>query len=287
MNNISIGRYIPYNSKVHRLDPRLKLFVMVLFMVMIFLPFGGSGTNYMDFIAYGIIAIVIFIIMAIAHVKLSMLFKQLKSIWFLVIILFVFNLLMKSDGKSYTLFNTVTLYYEKALYDTAYIFIRLLLMISLTMTLTATTTPLDLTYAIEWYLIPFKLIKLPTHEIAMTISIALRFIPTLLDETDRIMKAQASRGVDFQNGKFKEKVRAIISLIVPLLVSAFQRSEELANAMEARGYNPGAKRTRYRLLKWKMLDTFALILSLAFFGLVLYMSISNFDLVMQIKNIMG
>ena len=286
MNNISIGRYIPYNSKIHRLDPRLKLFAMVLFMVMIFLRFGGAEANYMDFIIYGVIGAVILIIMAISHVKLSMLFKQLKSLWFLVLILFVFNLIMPNNGPYFLIFNTIKIYH-KAIYDTAYIFIRLLLMISLTMILTSTTTPLDLTYAIEWYLLPFKIIKVPTHEIAMTISIALRFIPTLLDETDRIMKAQASRGVDFQNGKFKEKVRAIISLIVPLLVSAFQRSEELANAMEARGYNPGAKRTRYRMLKWKMLDTFALILTLAFFGLILYMAIAHIDIVALISSIVG
>ncbi len=286
MNNISIGRYIPYNSKIHRLDPRLKLFSMILFMVMIFLRFGGAQTNYMDFIVYGFIAVIILIIMAIAHVKLSLLFKQLKSLWFVVLILLIINLLMPNDGPYFLIFNTLKIYH-KALYDTAYIFIRLVLMISLTMILTSTTTPLDLTYAIEWYLTPFKIIKVPTHEIAMTISIALRFIPTLLDETDRIMKAQASRGVDFQNGKFREKVKAIISLIVPLLVSAFQRSEELANAMEARGYNPGAKRTRYRILKWKWLDTIALVLSLSLFALILYVSIAKIDIVVLISGLLG
>ena len=193
---------------------------------------------------------------------------------------------MPNDGPYFLIFNTLKIYH-KALYDTAYIFIRLVLMISLTMILTSTTTPLDLTYAIEWYLTPFKIIKVPTHEIAMTISIALRFIPTLLDETDRIMKAQASRGVDFQNGKFREKVKAIISLIVPLLVSAFQRSEELANAMEARGYNPGAKRTRYRILKWKWLDTIALVLSLSLFALILYVSIAKIDIVVLISGLLG
>lgn len=160
-------------------------------------------------------------------------------------------------------------------------------MISLTMVLTATTTPLDLTYAFEWYLAPFKIIKFPTHEIAMTLSIALRFIPTLLDETDRIMKAQASRGVDFQNGKLKEKFKAIVSLIVPLLVSSFQRSEELANAMEARGYNPCAKRTRYRVLKWKLCDLFALLFISVLFGFSLYVSITKLDLVILIRNIIG
>ena len=120
-------------------------------------------------------------------------------------------------------------------------------MLGLTLVLTATTKPLELTNALEWFMKPLKVIKFPVHEIAMTISLALRFIPTLLEETDRIMKAQASRGVDFQNGKFSEKFRAIISLIVPLFISALQRSEELANAMEARGYDPSAERTKFRV----------------------------------------
>lgn len=277
MNNISIGRYVPYNSKIHKLDPRLKLFAMILFMVEIFIRFD-VGNAYMDFIMYGIIGIIVLILMIISHIKISSLFKQLKSLWFMVLLLFIFNLFLVKEGDFFLIFNSVKIYY-KAIFDTLYIFIRLLLMLALTMILTATTTPLDLTYAIEWYLTPLKVIKVPAHEIAMTISIALRFIPTLLDETDRIMKAQASRGVDFENGKFKEKIRAIVSLIVPLLVSAFQRSEDLANAMEARGYNPGAKRTRYRILKWKIGDTLALVLSLLFFAGVLYISIAKIDFV--------
>ena len=286
MNNMTIGRYIPYDSKIHKMDPRLKILALIIFMVSIFLRFPGNGTMYMNFIMYGIIAIIIFIIMCIAHVKLSMLFKQLKSLWFMIIILLIINLLLPNSGDFFLLFGKLKIYH-KALFDTAYIFIRLLLMLSLTMVLTATTTPLDLTYALEWYLTPLRVVKCPTHEIAMTISIALRFIPTLLDETDRIMKALASRGVDFQNGKLKEKVRAIISLIIPLLVSAFQRSEELANAMEARGYNPGAKRTRYRLLKWHLNDTIAIILLAIFFAGVFYVSISHIDFVVIISSLIG
>lgn len=286
MNNISLGRYIPYNSKIHRLDPRFKLFALIIFMVAIFIRFPGNGTIYMNFIMYGIMAIIIFIIMAISHIKLKDLFKQLKSLWFMVILLLIINILIPNEGDFFIIFWGLKIYYQ-ALYNTAYIFIRLVLMISLAMVLTGTTAPLDLTYAIEWYLTPLKIIKFPTHEIAMTISIALRFIPTLLDETDRIMKAQSSRGVDFQNGKLKEKIRAIISLIIPLLVSAFQRSEELANAMEARGYNPGAKRTRYRVLKWSIYDTLSLFLLLIFFGGVLYISIARVDFVVLITTLIG
>lgn len=287
MNNVAFGRYVPYDSKIHRLDPRFKLLAMIIFMVSIFIRFPGSNdVIYMNFIMYGIIAIIVFIIMAIAHIRLLDLFKQLKSLWFMVLILLIVNVLLPNEGPYFSIFGTIKIYHN-ALYNTAYIFIRLVLMISLAMILTGTTAPLDLTYALEWYLTPLKVIKFPTHEIAMTISIALRFIPTLLDETDRIMKAQASRGVDFQNGKFKEKIRAIISLIVPLLVSAFQRSEELANAMEARGYNPGAKRTRYRILKWKLRDWIALLLLALFFAAILYISIAKIDFVVLISSLIG
>jgi energy-coupling factor transport system permease protein len=132
---------------------------------------------------------------------------------------------------------------------------------------------------------PLKLIKFPTHEIAMTISIALRFIPTLLDETMRIMNAQASRGVDFEHGKVKEKIKAILSLIVPLFMSAFQRSEELANAMEARGYNPRAKRTRYRNLHWGISDTLSLIFVITITTGVIVTSVMNWNFIEMIFNI--
>ena len=126
---------------------------------------------------------------------------------------------------------------------------------------------------------PLKVIKFPVHEIAMTISLALRFIPTLLEETDRIMKAQASRGVDFQNGKFSEKIRAIISLIVPLFISALQRSEELANAMEARGYDPSAERTKFRVSKWKLGDTISSIIVLLIMGGCIALMVTKVDVV--------
>jgi energy-coupling factor transport system permease protein len=138
--------------------------------------------------------------------------------------------------------------------QTLYIVVRLLLMIMITTCLTATTKPLDMTLGIEDLLQPFEKIGVPSHEIAMLISIALRFIPDLIDETGRIMKAQESRGVDLKEGKLMEKIMAILSLIVPLFVSAFQRAEDLANAMEARGYAPGEKRTRYKVLKMHLRD---------------------------------
>ena len=132
---------------------------------------------------------------------------------------------------------------------------------------------MDLTYAFEWYMTPLKLIRFPVHEVAMTLSIALRFIPTLLDETDRIMKAQASRGVDFNHGGLFKRFKAVMSLIIPLFVSAIQRSEELSDAMEARGYNPRDKRTKYRKLMFGWRDIIAFLFGAAVFGGVLFLFI--------------
>jgi energy-coupling factor transport system permease protein len=256
MATMTIGRYMPYQTWMHKLDPRLKLFAMVAFMITIFLRFNHVIT---DLFLYGLIFIIIGILMKITKLTFRQLFKQLKALWVMLIFLLFINILIPNtqDISGYFLILGIRIYYA-ALLQTFYIVFRLVLMIALTLILTASTRPLDLTYAIEWYLTPLKVIHFPSHEVAMTMSIALRFIPTLLDETNRIMKAQASRGVDFIHGKLREKMRAIVSLIVPLFISAFQRSEELANAMEARGYDPSATRTRYRQLKWHARDTVAL-----------------------------
>lgn len=272
MANISIGRYTPYDTFLHRLDPRTKLVSMILIMVMIFFSYGSTWTN---LIVYGVLMVLIYILMKVAHITLKQLFRQLKLIWVMMLFLFVINLFTVKEPLE--LFGSVsftipglnwTIYYS-AFINTFYIFVRLALMLSLTLILTSSTKPMDLTYDLEWLLHPLKWIKVPIHVFAMTISLALRFIPTLLDETERIMKAQASRGVDFQDGKFKEKIRAIISLIIPLIASSLGRSIDLANAMIARGYDPDKKRTRYRLLKFHKGDLFSFITVIIVFGLLL------------------
>ena len=287
MNNITLGKYVPYDSLIHKLDPRSKLLSMVILMVCIFLKFSSVAMN---FFMYAVLFIFIYIVMRIAHIKLSMLFKQLKAMWMMIIILLVVNMLVKGDESMGTInvFNTGWIIYFSAIYNTLYIVFRLIIMLGLTLVLTATTKPLELTNALEWYMKPLKVIKFPVHEIAMTISLALRFIPTLLEETDRIMKAQASRGVDFQNGKMSEKIRAIISLIVPLFISALQRSEELANAMEARGYDPSAERTKYRVSKWKVKDTVSSLIIVLLLGGCITLMVTKIDVVSLILSlIMG
>ena len=281
MANIALGRYVPYNSFIHRLDPRLKLFGLIVLMVGIFIKFVNVPMN---FIVYGLIFILIAMMMMVSRIKFKTLFKQLKALWIMITFLLIINTIVPNSGAIAFSIGSWNIYWN-AIFQTLYIVIRLVLMIALTMVLTSTTRPLDLTYAIEWYLLPFKVIKFPTHEIAMTISIALRFIPTLLDETYRIMKAQASRGVDFVSGKLSEKVRAIVSLIVPLFISAFQRSEELANAMEARGYNPSGKRTRYRVMKWRIPDSVTLLFVVGLLTGIIVLAALKVDFVAIIGNL--
>lgn len=276
MASITLGRYMPYNSLMHRLDPRIKLFAMIVFMVSIFLRFGSVWT---DLSFYAFIFLVIYSIMRITKIKFGQLYRQLKPLWLMVLFLLVINLLLPNTQEVIGFLNLwgIKIYYASLL-QTFYIVFRLVLMIALTLVITASTRPLDLTYAIEWYLSPLKVVRFPSHEVAMTMSIALRFIPTLLEETYRIMKAQASRGVDFIHGKLTEKLRAMVSLIVPLFISAFQRSEELANAMEARGYDPSSKRTRYRELNWHHRDTMALLWLILYLGVFVALYVTGFTL---------
>lgn len=272
MNNVTFGRYTPYNTFIHRLDPRNKLFILVLLMVSIFLQFHVWSTT---LLLSGVMLILLITIMLITRISFLDLFKSLRSMWFLVIFLLAVYVFIPNNSYTWVCyrFNDHYAIYWDSFYQCGYIILRLILMISLTMVLTASTKPMDLTYAFEWYMTPLKLIKFPVHEIAMTLSIALRFIPTLLDETDRIMKAQASRGVDFNRGGLVKRFKAVISLIIPLFVSAIQRSEELSDAMEARGYDPRAKRSRYRRLMFSWRDAIALVIGGAIFGGVLYLFI--------------
>lgn len=245
MGNITLGRYVPLDSPVHKMDPRAKILAMLITMVSIFFPAGWIG--------YAIIFAVVSMVIIISKLSFKFIWKSMKPMMFMMFFLLIINcLVVKTGFPLFSIGNFVV--YSDGVFQTLYIVVRLLLMIMVTTCLTATTKPLEMTLGIEDLLKPFEKIHVPAHEIAMLISIALRFIPDLIDETERIMKAQASRGVDMKEGKFKERVMAILSLIVPLFVSAFTRAGDLANAMEARGYAPGEKRTRYKVLKMHKRD---------------------------------
>lgn len=263
MNNMMLGRYIPLDSFIHKLDPRLKIGSLLILLITIFFDAG--------FIGYAILGVFAIIMAILSKLKVSQIVRAMKPMLFMMAFLMFFNILFIQ--KETLLFSIGFIkIYDQAIYQTLYIFIRLILIIVMTTILTATTKPLDLTLGIEHLLSPFKKVGFPTHEVAMMISIALRFIPTLLEETQRIMKAQASRGVEFSEGKLKDKVLSIVSLIIPLFISAFQRAEDLANAMESRNYNPEAKRTRYKQLNWLLRDTLTLMSVLGVSGIVIALS---------------
>ena len=171
--------------------------------------------------------------------------------------------------------------YAESFLQSAKIILRLLEMFGIAMILTASTTPQELTNGFPFFMKPLKKIKFPAEEVAMTISIALRFIPTLLEETNRIYKAQSSRGIDFKKGSIKEKFQGIIALIIPLFVSSFAMSDDLAFALEARGYNPRAKRTQYRKLHWKVKDTVAIILIILYMAAFITLTAMKFDFIKQ------
>lgn len=250
MNNLVFGKYIPIKSPIHDLDPRAKIAALFVMIASVFIP--NSWWCYL------FLAVVILSIVLMSHIKIRMILKALKPTVFMLTFLLIINCLtVKTGDVFFYIFNYPI--YKAAIFNTLFIVVRLLLMIMLTTILTATTKPLDLTLGIESLLSPLKVIHFPYHEIAMMISIALRFIPTIIEETMRIMNSQKSRGVDFEEGKLKEKITAILSLIIPLFTVAFQRAFELADAMEARGYVPDQERTKYRILHFGFKDALFLI----------------------------
>lgn len=275
MNNLTFGRFSPYNTFTHKLDPRNKIFLMIVLFVCVFLKVTvWSSTLIMS----GVLFLFLISVMLLSKVSLLSLLKSLGAMWILFLFLLVIYMFVPNPAydKTHIAFtiNNYPVYYD-AFIQWGYIVIRLVMMLMVTMILTSTTKPMDLTYGLEWYLTPLKIVKFPSHIVAMTLSIALRFIPTLIDETNRIIKAQSSRGVDFNHGGIFKRFRAIFALIIPLFVSAITRSEELSDAMEARGYDPYAKRTRYRKLTFHLCDLFALLVVLLVFGAILTLVIYN------------
>ncbi|NLB48393.1 MAG: energy-coupling factor transporter transmembrane protein EcfT [Erysipelotrichia bacterium] len=272
MSSMTFGRYVFHETYIHRLDARNKIFLMIIFMIGIFFQFNLWSTA---LLLSGLYVVLLVIFIAMARINFLSLFRSLGGMWFFIIILMAIYIFIPNNNyylpTAFTIGNTAVKW--DAICQSVYIIMRLVLMLSLTMILTSTTKPMDMTYAFEWYMKPLKPLHFPVHEISMTLSIALRFIPTLLDETQRIIKAQASRGIDFNHGGIFKRFGAIIALIIPLFVSALERSEELANAMIVRGYDPKAKRSRYHLLKFSYRDIFAFLLVGGLFALIIYLSV--------------
>lgn len=244
LKDITLGQYFPGNSPIHRLDPRAKLVALILYIVALFLCKW--------FISYALIFVVLVLVVALSTVKPKALLRGMKPILILLIFTAVLNMFY-TPGRELVSFWVFTITYEGILHA-FFMVLRIMLLISCTFLLTYTTSPLALTDGLEGLLSPLKKIKVPVHELAMMMSIALRFIPTLIEETDKIMSAQRARGADFDTGNLVQKAKALIPLLVPLFISAFRRADELATAMECRCYHGGVGRTRMNKLHFRPAD---------------------------------
>ena len=261
MEKMIFGRYIPGDSFVHRLDSRSKLLFIFAFIIIVFL--ANNAVTYSLLIAFTLAVILM------SRIRLYFLINGLKPVIILMVFTFLLHVLFTREGDIIFELGFLKVY-EEGLKQGIFISIRFLVLVFMTSILTLTTSPISITDGIETLLNPLKKVKLPVHELALMMSISLRFIPTLMDETDKIMKAQMARGSDLSAGPLKDRVKAIVPLLVPLFVSAFKRAEDLATAMEVRGYRGGEGRTRYRQLKWDVGDTFALLSLVVMVVLLVY-----------------
>ena len=259
LNNVTLGQYYPAESTVHRMDPRMKIILLVLFIVAVFMA--------KSLLAF--IPVLLFIVLAATLSKLPpiMLIKGLKPLRIILILTFVMNLFFL-QGETVLLDLGFATIKKEALLTAILYSVRLMLLVMGSSILTLTTAPVTLTDGLERLLSPLRVIRFPAHEMAMMMTIALRFIPTLLEEADKIMKAQSARGADFDSGNLLARAKAMIPLLVPLFVSAFRRAGDLAMAMEARCYHGGEGRTRLHILKMHRQDYLALLVACALIALV-------------------
>jgi energy-coupling factor transport system permease protein len=250
MNSMIIGKYVPGNSVIHRMDPRAKLLIIFMYVFIVFLANNS--------VTYAVLTVFTFVFLALSRIPLSFVIRGLKPIIWIIAFTFLLHVFLTKEGDVLYQIGSFSIY-EGGVKQGIFISLRFLLLIIITTLLTLTTTPIEVTDGVESLLGPLKKMRVPVHELALMMSISLRFIPTLMEETEKIMKAQTARGVDFTGGRFSERMKAIVSLLVPLFISSFKRAEELATAMEARGYRGGEGRTKFRQLIWKWTDTFFLI----------------------------
>ncbi len=260
IKDITFGQYIFGRSVIHRLDPRLKILCTILFIIMLF-----ASTNP---IGIGVTILFVGILFAVAKIPLKLVGKSVKPIIPIIIFTSVLNMFFMTGDPIFSFWIfTVT---RQGLIYAAILSLRILCLIAGSSLLTYTTSPIELTDGIENLLSPLKKFKLPVHELAMMMTIALRFIPSLIEETDKIMAAQKSRGANLDTGNFATRVKALIPVLVPLFISSFRRADELALAMECRCYHGGEGRTRLKRLMFRRIDLWAAIVFLAvFFPVVL------------------
>ncbi len=263
IRDITLGQYYAAESSIHRLDPRVKILAAVLFIIELFLIRGFAGL--------GVCAAALAVAVAVSKVPLTFIMRGLKPILLILGFTFFLNIFMVQGHEIFRWhFIKITV---EGIYTAAFMATRLILLIISSSLLTLTTKPIALTDGIEKIMRPLSVIGIPAHEIAMMMSIALRFIPTLLEETDKIMKAQQARGADFESGNLIRRAKSMVPILVPLFVSAFRIAQDLAMAMESRCYRGGKGRTRMNEIKFSAADFAALILIFTFFVAIIAMRI--------------
>ncbi len=260
LRDITIGQFFPGDSIIHRLDPRFKIVITLIYIIMLF---SGGG-----FVCLAIGAVYTFTAMILSRIPLKMFLKSIKPILPFLLITAVLNLLLVTSGDVLWKWKFIKITTE-GVNISIFMVVRIVLLIMGSSLLTYTTSPITLTDAIERLLSPLKKLKFPVHELAMMMSIALRFIPTLIEETDKIISAQKARGAEIDTGSFGKRARNMISILVPLFISAFRRADELATAMECRCYHGGDGRTRLRQLRSAPRDYAALAVTLIFYAAVI------------------
>ena len=251
LNDVTFGQFYPVDSFVHRLDPRCKLLLLITYIVMIFVA--------NNFYSLAACALVLIFSVAFSRVPIGKVLRSVKGIIFIVILTSVLQLFFHSGDHLLWQWGVIKIYREGIIFA-VFLVLRLFFLVMASSVLTLTTTPVALTDGIESLLKPLKFIKFPVHELALIMSIALRFIPTLIDETNRIIAAQKARGADFESGNIFKRIKAIVPVLIPLLISAFRRAEELGDAMDARCYSGSDKRTKYKKLRFGPRDLAAALL---------------------------
>ncbi len=260
LRDITFGQYYPTNSPLHRLDARTKLLCAIMYIVLIFFVHSYVG--------YLMCAIFVITLTLIGKIPLKTLLKSIKAVLFLVIFVTIINIFFYNGEKLLWSFWKIRIYSDGLIFASK-MALRLILLVTGPALLTFTTTPMELTDGLEILMSPLKVIRFPVHDVAIIMSIALRMIPTLIEETDKIIMAQKARGADFDTGSLLKRAKALIPVLIPLFVGAFRRADELALALDARCYNASPNRTKYKLLRFGANDLVAAIIFLAFAALIL------------------
>ena len=270
ISDITLGQFFPGYSPLHRLDPRTKLIMATLFIVAVFL-----ANNPLSFF---VVTHIVFVMILVSRISFKVILKSIKPIVFILIFTSLLNLFMTTgDSEPFKLW--IFEIYEEGIYRAIFMSLRvILLIIGTSMLLTYTTSPISLTDGIESLLSPLKKIHVPVHTFAMMMSIALRFIPTLVEETEKIMNAQKSRGADFSSGGLIKRAKALIPILIPLFVSSFKRADELACAMECRCYRGDVNRTKLVKLEYRARDIFAILFALLFLGLIIFIKVLPYNM---------